>query len=235
MPRTFVVIPTYNEKENIMRVVDAINGLGMKNLEIIVVDDNSPDRTWKIIETNKSIIPNLHLLRRFGARGRGAAVRAGMKEALKMGAEAIVEMDADFSHDPESIRFFLRALKDSDAVIGSRFAEGGRLMRKSPSRNFITKCAVKYLRTILGYKLTDPTSGYRCFKRRTLEKIKLETMKAEDYFGVTEILYRCHRMGLKISEIPITFKDRTGGSSKLSCRQLLKYLIRTVKLKFSRF
>jgi dolichol-phosphate mannosyltransferase len=230
------MIPTYNEKENILPLIDEINSLGIKNLEILIADDNSPDGTWKLVEEKKKTTKNIRLLRRFQNKGRGFAGIDGFREALRLGADRIIEMDGDFSHSPEHIPALLKAADDADVVLGSRFVEGGKLERESRIRNVVTALAVKYLNLVLGYrKIKDPTSGYRCFKKETLEKIKLNTLKAADPFVVTETLYRCKTLGLEIAEIPITFRDRAAGKSKLGSGKLIKYLFRVIKLRFTRF
>jgi dolichol-phosphate mannosyltransferase len=230
-----VMIPTFNEKDNIIPLIDNINSLGINNLEILVVDDNSPDGTWKLVENKKKSTNNLFLLRRFQDKGRGTAGIAGFKEALRLGAERVIEMDGDFSHDPVFIPALLKCAENADLAIGSRFVEGGKQERQSTTRNVITKCAVRYIRFILGFNINDPTSGYRCFRRETLEKINLNSLKANDAFVVSETLYRCKKLGLKIKETPITFKDRAAGKSKLGSRHLIRYLFRVLKLRFSAF
>lgn len=234
--KTFVMIPTYNEKENIIPLIDAINSLGMENLEILVADDNSPDGTWKLVEEKKKSTKNLHLLRRFNDKGKGYAEVEAFREALRMGADYIVEMDADFSHDPKYIPDMLEAAKNADIILGSRFVEGGKLERESIIRNIVTALAQRYLCLVLGYRgIKDPTSGYRCYRKKTLEIIKYRTLRAPDPFIVTEILYRCYRSKLKIAEVPITFKDRVAGETKLGSGDLIKYLFRVIRLRFSGF
>ncbi len=229
------MVPTYNEKENIIPLIDSINSLKIKELEILVADDNSPDGTWKLVEEKKKSSKNLHLLRRFNDRGRGFAEVDGFREALRMGASYIIEMDADFSHDPRYIPDLLEAAKSADIVLGSRFVEGGKLERQSKIRNVITKLSRRYLNLVLGYRgIKDPTSGYRCLRKKTLEIIKYRTLRAPDPFIVTEVLYRCYSSGLKIAEVPITFKDRAAGKTKLGSRNLIKYLFRVLKLRFSK-
>ena len=234
--KTVVMVPTYNEKENIIPLIDRINSLGIKELDILVADDNSPDGTWKLVEEKKASTKNLYLLRRFNDRGRGFAEVDGFREALRMGASRIIVMDADFSHDPRHIPELLKAAENADIVLGSRFVEGGKLERQSKTRNIITGMAHRYLNLALGYRgIKDPTSGYRCLKRKTLDIIKYRTLRAPDPFIVTEVLYRCYSSGLKIAEVPITFRDRAAGKTKLGSRNLIKYLFRVMRLRFSRY
>lgn len=233
--KTLVIIPTLNERGTIIRLIDGINELGIQNLEILVVDDDSPDGTWRLVEEKRVSAENLLLLRRFASRGRGSAVRDGLMAALERGADFTVEMDGDLSHSPGDIPRMLEAARTSEVVIGSRFISGGKLERKSPLRNLITKCAHKYLRVLFGYRLKDPTSGFRCFTGKSLASISPATLSADGPFGVTEILWRCHAKGLVISEVPVTFRDRAGGSSKLRSAELLKYLASALGLRFRRF
>ena len=234
--KTVVMIPTYNEKDNILPLIDRINNMGIDNLEILVVDDNSPDGTWCIVEEKIKNTPNLRLLNRGRRRGRGFAGIDGFRRALAMGADFVIEMDGDFSHDPSYIPDFLEAAKDSDLVIGSRFVPGGSNRRQSAARNLVTKFARLYLRAILGFRMKDPTSGYRCFRKETLRKIELETLKSACPFIVTETLHRCLRNNLKVVEIPITFNDRAAGESKLgSGRLYIKYLFKALKLRLHVF
>ncbi len=230
-----VLVFTYNEKDNILPVIEKINAQRVDGLEILVADDNSPDKTWKLVENKMKSCKNLHLLRRFQDKGRGFAGRDAFKQALKMKARYIVEMDADFSHDPSFIPGLIKAAKQSDVVLGSRFVEGGRLERQSRLRNVITACAGKYIRFTLGINVKDPTSGFRCFSRPALEKINPSTLRATDPFIITEVLYRARRRGLRISEVPIVFKDREEGKSKLGSWHLARYLFRVAILRFRKF
>jgi dolichol-phosphate mannosyltransferase len=232
--KTVVIIPTYNERENIALLLDKINSLGLENLEIVVVDDDSPDRTWEIVEDRMREDANLHLLRRMENRGRGLAGIAGFKHALQIGADCVIEMDGDFSHDPSYIPEFVRAIEKADVVLGSRFVIGGGSMGRSSWRILVSKLAASYIRLMLGFNVNDPTSGFRCFKRRVLEEIDLSSLRAKGPFVVTEILFRCHRKGFGIVEIPIVFRERVRGSSKLGFGVLLKNLFGVAGLRFSK-
>ena len=230
--KTVVVIPTYNERENIALLLDRINSLGFEALEVIVVDDDSPDRTWEVVEDRMREDANLHLLRRTENRGRGLAGIAGFKYALQIGADCVIEMDGDFSHDPSYIPEFVRMIEKADVVLGSRFIGGGGSMGRSSLRTLISKLAASYIRLMLGFSVKDPTSGFRCFRRSVLEEIDLSSLKAKGPFIVTEILFRCHRKGFGIAEIPIVFRERIRGSSKLGFGVLLKNLFGVLSLKF---
>ena len=228
--KVVVVIPTYNERENISTLLDKIDSLGLEDVETVVVDDNSPDGTWEVVEERKS--PNIHLLRRMEEKGRGLAGVAGFKYAVDVGGEIVVEMDGDLSHDPSYIPDFLGAVERFDVVLGSRFVKGGGSQGRSFLRQCISKMAASYIRIVLGFRVNDPTSGFRCFKREVLEEINLSTLTARGPFIVTEVLFRCHRKGFKIGEIPIVFKERSRGRSKLGFRVLIGNIFRVLKLRF---
>lgn len=229
--KTVVVIPTYNERENISLLLDRIESLGIKDLGMIVVDDNSPDGTWRVVEARVEKNAALRLLRRFGNRGRGLAGVAGFKYALKLGADCVVEMDGDFSHYPSYIPEFLKAIEKFDVVLGSRFVAGGKSQGRGFCRILVSRLAALYIRVMLGFDVKDPTSGFRCFRRKVLEGINLSTLTSRGPFIVTEILFRCHRKGFRIGEIPIVFKERTRGRSKLGFGVLLSNIYGVLRLK----
>jgi dolichol-phosphate mannosyltransferase len=232
MMKAVVVIATYNERDNISKLIDEILKL-RQPLDIVVVDDNSPDRTWEKVQERGSRDERVHLVRRFSNKGRGSAGVDGFLHALKLGSDAVIEMDADFAHDPCYIPLFLDALKTSDVVIGSRFLPGGKDKRKNFYRRVLSRCAAFYIRTLLQLDIRDPASGYRCFKRDALQAILLDGIRATDPFVITETIYRCKLMGFSIKEIPIHFEDRNKGFSKLNLRILLRYLLRVVSLRFT--
>jgi dolichol-phosphate mannosyltransferase len=231
--RTVIVIPTYNERENISSLLDRIDSLGLENLETVVVDDNSPDGTWRIVKNRMREDAHLHLLHRTGARGRGLAGAAGFKYALNIGGAVVIEMDGDLSHDPSYIPDFLKAVENFGVILGSRFIEGGGSQRRSFLREFISRMAALYIRIMLGFRVKDPTSGFRCFRREVLEKINLSTLNARGPFIVTEVLFRCHRKGFRIGEIPIVFRERAQGRSKLGFGVLLRNIVGVLKLKLT--
>lgn len=228
-PKVIVMIPTYNEAENISALLDKILAISPGS-EIVVVDDDSPDGTWQIVSNKAKTDRRIHLLHRTKDRGRGKAGISGFKYALDNGADYIIEMDGDFSHNPRFIPSLLNSIKSADIVLGSRYVKGGR-----DSRGFLRRCISRfagfYIRSILGIHVKDPTSGYRCFKRGILGKINLDTLKAEDPFIVTEVLYRSCRMNAKITEVPIVFKDREKGSSKLGPWTLFANLWKVLRLR----
>ena len=230
--KTYVVIPTYNEKENIKNLIDKILKLKISNLHIVVVDDNSPDGTWKIVQEISKKSKNVHLLLRKKDKGRGAAGRDGFIYCLKHGADAVVEMDADFSHDPKYIPLMLKELKNADLILGSRRVEGSKEVGRSFIRRMITYLANLYIRIMLGLNVKDCNSGFRCFKREVLEKINVEKLESRGPAIVQEILFKAHLKGFKIKEIPITFINRTKGYSKLDILQLAAGYFTVLKLKF---
>lgn len=227
--RTLVSIPTYNEKDNI---AELIKKLLKHNVDILVVDDNSPDGTWKIVEDIVKTEKNVKLLKRTDKRGRGTAGIAGFKYALEHGYEYIIEMDADFSHEPDEIPRFIEAIKSCDVVLGSRLMKGGKQIGRSLYRKAITFLANFYIRLILGLKIKDCNSGYRCFRRKVLSAINLDTITSTGPDIIQEILYKAYLKGFKIKEIPIVFTERKLGSSKLGMKHLYKGYIKVFSLKW---
>lgn len=225
------MIPTYNEKENIKNLINKILKLRIKDLNVVVVDDNSPDGTWKIVQQISKKHKNVHLLLRKKGKGRGAAGRDGFIYCLKHGVDVVVEMDADLSHDPKYIPSMLKELKNADLILGSRRVEGSKEVGRSMMRRIITYLANLYIRLLLGLKVKDCNSGFRCFKRKVLEKINLEKLESKGPAIVQEVLFKAHLNGFKIKEIPITFVDRTKGTSKLGIPQLTAGYFMVLKLK----
>ncbi|MBI3035453.1 polyprenol monophosphomannose synthase [Candidatus Woesearchaeota archaeon] len=229
--KPFIMIPTYNEKENIESLIDKILKLKIKNLHIVVADDNSPDGTWKIVEQISKKNRNVHLLLRKKDKGRGAAGKDGFIYCLEHGADAVVEMDADMSHNPEYIPSMLKGLKNADLVLGSRRVKGSKEIGRSWFRRFITWGANLYIAVMLGIKVKDCNSGFRCFKREVLEKINLQSLESKGPAIVQEVLFKAHLKGFKIKEMPITFVDREKGRSKLGIPQLAAGYFMVLKLK----
>jgi len=225
------MIPTYNERENISRLINEILKLKIKDLHIVVVDDNSPDKTGEAVKEMEKKNGNVHLLLRTEDRGRGAAGRAGFIYCLENGADAIVEMDADFSHDPKYIPALLTELKNANVVLGSRRASGGKEIGRSPIRKLITSLANLYIRIVLGIKVKDANSGFRCFSKKAMEAIDPYKLTSKGPSIVQEVLFKAHLKGLRIKEVPIVFKDRTEGKSKLGFRQLAAGYWMVMKLK----
>jgi len=214
MHDALVCLPTYNERENLSSLIDEI--LHTAPVDVLVVDDNSPDGTAALVEAWQQKSERVHLLRRAGKMGLGSAYRDGFRYALEHGAEYIFEMDADFSHDPEAIGEFLRAAQDADIVLGSRYLHGVTVVNWPLSRLILSYSANMYTRIITGLPLADATGGYKCFRRRALEGIRLDQVRTEGYGFQIEMSFRCWKRGFRIKEIPILFVDRRAGVSKMS-------------------
>ena len=229
--KTILVIPTYNEKENIEKLITKIFALNISELEILVVYDNSPDGTADIVEQLSEKYP-LHLLKREGKLGLGSAYIAGFKKALSLGADYIFEMDADFSHDPDDIPRMLESAQDADLVIGSRKIKGGKVIGWGWTRKFMSNGAMMFSRLLLGLKARDVTAGFRCFRRDVLHALDLDAIKSNGYAFQEELLYRTQKAGFKITEIPVTFVDRQEGKSKLSKKDIIEFFIVMIKLRF---
>ena len=227
-----VIIPTWQERENIALLLSELLALPIP-LEVLVVDDDSPDGTAAIVEEIANSNPHVHLLLRASERGRGSAGIAGFRQALEMGAAVVVEMDADFSHHPSHLPAMLNALYDCDLVIGSRFVSGGADLDRGWLRQLITRLAGIYVRTLLGLSIRDVSSGYRCFRREALANLDLDGMLSTGPSVVLEVLYKLILRGWRVVEVPITFADRRQGESKLNLRILLQSLLMVVKLRMS--
>lgn len=210
-----VIVPTYNELENIEELLTRVLGLPY-DLHILIVDDNSPDGTANVVKEWQKKTDRVHLLQRPGKMGLGSAYRDGFRYALANGAEYIFEMDADFSHDPDALGHFLENIKDVDIVLGSRYLHGVTVVNWPLSRLILSYSANLYTRIVTGLPLMDATGGFKCFRRRALEGIKLDRVKSEGYSFQIEMSFRCWKRGFKIKEIPIIFVDRRAGVSKMS-------------------
>lgn len=213
--KVLVIIPTYNEKDNIQKLVRDIHGLD-PSIHILVVDDNSPDGTGRIVKQLQQEVKNLFLLERNGKMGLGTAYIAGFKFALQNGYQYIFEMDADYSHDPKEIPYFLEAAEDADIVIGSRYCKGVNVVNWPLSRLVLSIFANKYTRVITGLPLYDSTGGYKCFRREVLEAIDLNEIHSGGYSFQIEMNFKAWKKGFWIKEIPIIFIDRAIGKSKMS-------------------
>lgn len=225
MMKNIVIIPTYKERENISALIPAIRKL-LPTVDILVVDDNSPDGTQDVVRGFQATDTHLHLLGRQGKEGLGRAYIAGFKWALQRGFEGIVEMDADFSHRPVDLVKLLEALTAYDFVVGSRWVRGGGTVNWSPFRKFISLGGSFYARQILRYPLKDWTGGFNAWKAGTLRKIGLDSVRSEGYSFQIELKYRALRLGLTGTEIPIVFEERVAGQSKMSSRIVLEALHR---------
>ena len=212
---TLVIIPTYNEKENLPQILPRLLALSV-SLDVLVVDDNSPDGTGKIADEFAARDSRVHVLHRAGKEGLGRAYCAGFLWALERRYEFIFEMDGDLSHNPADIPEFLEAAKNADLVVGSRYADGIRVINWPLNRLMLSLTAAKYVQVITGMPITDPTGGYKCFRRKTLELLDLENIRSNGYSFQIEMTHKVWRRGLRVAEVPIIFTDRFQGRSKMS-------------------
>jgi len=223
--KTVVVIPTYNERDNVAKLIPAIAALELDGWEIIIVDDNSPDGTGKIVTDWQSVYPeHIHLVKRQRKLGLGTAYVAGFKKALAIGAELIVEMDADWSHRPADIPRLINACNaGADLAIGSRRIKDGKVVGWNAWRHIISFGATSFARLILRLKTHDVTAGFRVFRRRALESLNLDDLKSGGYAFQEEVLYRLEKNGFKVTEVPVIFTDRADGKSKLSKKDIWEF------------
>lgn len=213
-----VIVPTYNESENVTRIVPLILQQDPR-LEVLVVDDNSPDGTGQLADELAAAEPRVHVLHRAGKEGLGRAYLAGFAWALARDYDFIFEMDADFSHDPAHLPEFLAAIKGADLVLGSRYREGKVTVVNWPmTRLMLSYGANIYARAVTGMHLGDGTGGFKCFRRQVLEAIPLDQVRSNGYAFQIEMSFRAWKRGFRIAEIPIVFHDRTEGESKMSKR-----------------
>ena len=213
--KTLIIIPTYNECENIEKVISLVFGLNL-DLEILVVDDGSPDGTGDIVEKLMKDDSRIHLIRRPGKMGLGTAYVQGFKYAIEHNFDLAFEMDADLSHDPNDIPRFLAEIPKYDLVLGSRYINGVSVVNWPLSRLILSYCASLYTRVITGLPVKDPTGGFKCFRIEVLKAINLDKVKSGGYSFQIEMNYKTWKKRFRIKEIPIIFMDRTGGSSKMS-------------------
>ncbi len=236
MSRGVIVIPTYNEIENIEVILEKVFALDL-GVDILIVDDNSPDKTYEkvqeIIDTN-TYNGQLHLLIRAQKEGLGKAYVAGFKWCLEREYPFVIEMDADLSHDPKYLPAFIENIKEYDLVIGSRYVAGGGVVNWSPLRKFISFGGSTYARTILGISIKDVTGGFKCFRREVLEAIDLDGIISAGYAFQIEMNYRTILKGFKVKEVPIIFEDRVAGKSKMSKKIFIEALLNVVTLRLNK-
>lgn len=230
--KTMVVVPTYNEKDNLKRLIQTILSQD-ESLQIIIVDDNSPDGTGILADNLASQNDRIHVLHRGEKLGLGSAYRDGFRYAIAKGADYIIEMDADFSHDPVNIPSFLDKINEFDLVIGSRYLNGVSVVNWPIRRLILSYAANVYTRLITGLHISDCTSGFKCFRRNVIEAINLDTIKSDGYSFQIEMKYRCIEKGFSAVEIPIIFIDRHSGSSKMSKRIVREAITMVWKLRLS--
>ena len=222
----WVVMPTYNEADNLEAIVRAttaeLHRLAPGRYRILIVDDSSPDGTGQLADQLAAERSDIHVLHRPAKHGLGQAYLAGFAMALDEGAELVLEMDADFSHDPAHLEALLAAAEQADLVLGSRYVPGGGVRDWGLLRRLISRGGGLYARLVLGVGVRDLTGGYKCIHRRVLETIDLSTVRAEGYVFQIEVTYRALLAGFTVKEVPIVFRDRTAGSSKMSSRIALE-------------
>lgn len=211
-----MVIPTYNEAGNIERMLQKIFSLNLPKLEVLIVDDNSPDGTADLVTLRSKFDPRVHLIKRAGKLGLGTAYVAGFQYALQNGYDFILEMDADFSHNPEDLSRLLRSMEEYDLAIGSRYVTGVNVINWPLSRLLLSVFASWYTRLITRMPIRDCTSGFKCFHRRVLEAINLDRIVSNGYAFQIELHFKAWRKGFRIGEIPIVFTERLTGRSKMS-------------------
>jgi dolichol-phosphate mannosyltransferase len=230
-----VIIPTYNEKENAERIVRAVMALP-EPFDILIVDDGSPDGTAEIIKNLQREFQNLHILERSGKQGLGTAYIAGFRWGLQQGYEYIFEMDADFSHNPNDLPRLLSACRDqgADISVGSRYVKGGKVENWPFSRWLISYFASIYVRFVLWFGVRDTTAGFKCYRRKVLEKINLQNIRFVGYAFQIEMKYTAHRLGFKIKEVPIIFIDRQFGESKMNIKIFREAFFGVWKLRFKK-
>ena len=215
MEKTLIVMPTYNERENLPRMAQRLLALPVP-VDMLVVDDNSPDGTGKLADELAAKHPNIHVLHRQAKSGLGRAYLAGFKWALEHGYEFVFEMDGDFSHNPDDVPIMLAAAQNADLVLGSRYLGGIRIINWPLSRLMLSKGAAMYVRIITGMPFTDPTGGYKCFRRRALLALNLDDVGSNGYSFQIELTHKLWRQGMSIIEVPIIFTERAQGHSKMA-------------------
>lgn len=231
--RTLVVLPTYNERENLPKMVERLLNLPSPP-EILVVDDGSPDGTGRWVEDQSAVDPRIHLLSRTTKDGLGRAYVAGFEWALERGYDFIVQMDADFSHSPEDVPKLISGIRENqaDLAIGSRYVGGIRVINWPLKRLVLSVGASYYVKWITGLPLWDPTGGFKCWRKKTLEAINLPSVKSNGYGFQIEMNHRAWRNGFKVTEVPIIFADRVEGTSKMSKKIVFEALLMVWTLLF---
>jgi len=229
--KAIVIIPTYNEKGNIAKLAGEILAQH-PDIHILFVDDNSPDGTGLLADELAAANNRISVIHRPGKLGLGSAYCEGFRKAMELGADYLIEMDADFSHDPSILPLFLETIKVSDLVIGSRYLNGVSVVNWPLRRLMLSYFASIYTRFITGLDIMDCTSGFKCFRRSTIEAINLDAITSDGYSFQIEMNYRCKEKGFRIVEVPIIFIDRHAGSSKMSRKIVCEAVFMVWKLKF---
>ena len=231
----YISIATYNEKDNIEKLIRKIFSLNMPDLNVVIVDDDSPDGTSEIVNGLKQEFSNLNLIKRSGKLGYGSAHIAGFKMAIDKDAKIIISMDADFSHNPDVIPLLINSINNgNDVSIGSRRINGGKIIGWNLWRKFCSAGAMLTSQIILGIKTRDLTSGFRAYNSKVFDKVVLDDIKSDGYSFLEELIYKIEKNNFKIEEIAIVFEDRKFGKSKLSKKEIIKFFITIFKIKFSK-
>jgi len=226
--RALVVIPTYNEAESVVEVLDRVLAAEPR-ADVLVVDDGSPDGTAKLVLGRGADEPRVHLMERSGKQGLGAAYRAGFGWGLERDYDALVEMDADLSHPPDRLPALLDGLATADLVIGSRYVPGGRTVNWSRTREAISRAGNAYVRLALRVPVHDCTAGYRAYRREVLEELRVEAVRSNGYCFQVEMVHRAWQEGFGVAEVPITFTERASGVSKMSRQIVAEALLRVTQ------
>ncbi len=232
--RAVICLPTYDERENLAPILKAIHAV-VPAVDVLVIDDASPDGTGRLADELAAADPRVKVLHRAGKQGLGRAYLAGFAWALERGYGLVLEMDADFSHDPGHLPRLLEAARDADLVLGSRYVPGGGTVNWGIGRKIVSRGGSLYARTILGVGVRDLTGGFKCFRREVLEAVDLPTVECSGYAFQIELTYRALRKGFRVVEVPIVFADRRVGRSKMSRRIVLEAMAKVWSMRFSRF
>ncbi|MCB9761230.1 MAG: polyprenol monophosphomannose synthase [Alphaproteobacteria bacterium] len=225
-----VILPTYNERENLPVVVPQVLGV-LPRAHVLVVDDLSPDGTGDLADALAAGEPRVHVLHRAGLRGLGPAYLAGFRWALARDYRCVFEMDADLSHPPRYLPDLLRALEGADLVLGCRYMPGGGIQGWGPHRLLLSRAGNRYARAVLGLPYRDLTGGFKCFRRAVLEALDLEAVRSRGYGFQIELTWRAHRAGFRVAEVPIVFPDRERGVSKMSAAILHEATLEVLRLR----
>ncbi len=231
--KTLIVVPTYNEKDNLPSLLEALTGFPAE-IHVLVVDDGSPDGTGEIAAQWSADNPRVHLIRRAGKMGLGSAYVAGFRWALERDYERIFEMDADFSHDPKYVSEMLAASETADLVIGSRYLTGVNVVNWPMSRLLLSWFANRYARLVSGLPVHDCTAGFKCFRREALQAVDLGGIASGGYSFQIEMNYKVWKKGFRLAEVPIVFVDRRAGTSKMSGRIIREALLLVLRLRMAR-
>jgi len=230
----WLVIPTYNEVNNLPILLDRIFKI-ISDINVLIVDDNSPDGTGQLVDQLKIKYPRLNILHRAGKLGIGSAYQEGFCYVLDKGADIVVQMDADLSHKPEDVPRLVMAIREGvDIVIGSRRIKGGRVIGWGPHRHLMSWGAGTVGRLLLGLKTKDITAGFRVYTKKALQSVPWDKIKSNGYAWMEEVLFLCEQANLKIVEVPVVFEDRKEGKSKLGGKSILEFFATIIRLRFSR-